>query len=64
MPTSKKPCSPDTRTVEVTWPFRDVPLRKAKLRQGGDCSAEARGHSGIDGKAKGRRHPTAQSPGK
>jgi len=33
MSTSKKLCSPDARTVEMTWPFRDVPLRGSPPRR-------------------------------
>jgi hypothetical protein len=63
MPTSKKVCSPDARTVEMTWPFRDVPLRGAAPDQGTGQVTKRKGKMGLRaGERPANRRPVAQRP--
>lgn len=59
MSTSKKVNSPDARTVELTWPFRDVPLRGSRPRRKVKPDAEP-AEERTAGPRKKRRSTTAR----
>jgi len=55
MSTSKKVCSPDARTVEMTWPFRDLPLRHSRPRRQVKPDAGPAEQRTVGPRRKGRR---------